>query len=1206
MKLLHLADLHGNRERADDLLKSLSVARRAAQGVDLIAIAGDTWDATMQNTEGSRFPEIVEAIRALADVAPVVMIYGTPTHDVAGSLEIFRTLSSKFGITILEPGKAYALAEIHKGSLEVCNLDPNFCTTAPGYMKGILFGVPEPSKRWIMPLVESKDAAEATVRDGLRSLFTGLGSIRRQYPTLPCVMLYHGQVGGARLQNGDILDNGSGIRPSVDDLAAVCADYIAMGDIHEPQQVGASIGLPAYYPGSAYPIDFGETHEAGANLVELNRVPGSERFVEFSHTVTRVPFGHPVNRKISKRYPASIVPDDIVPGARTWLEITCTKEESPLITFDSEALTSMGAAPGSRVTLNVLPTETVRAAAITEKVTAEDKVAVWFEQSKKDFTPELRAKVREVEAEARAAGAVGTGGRIQLNRLVLRGAIGLWKKSGLEEVDFNLDEIEPGLVALIGQNGAGKTTLLENMHPWPALLTRDGTLKDHFRGRDACRDLYWTDADTGYRYRALITINAAVASGTTEYYLYRDTGAGFEPVVGITGRKDDYVAEIDRLFGSQDLFLRSAFVTQRQPKGVNDLADATPKERKTLFTQLCGIDHWETFKAMAKTQGDEIEAQARTKEAEIAVLTARLPDETALVAEKNQAEADLEDARGDLNALGELGKVQAARADALGADAKANADRARQAAEAGALVRDAETKAQQTRQNIEAAKTVIARKPAAEKAIAEFEELSAQVATEEAAYRKHLEALADHQKVVDAARAEYDQKRREHDAGEQAKLSSHQEMLKEMTRGMDEVLRKYSASRDVQVRLEHRIEHLEAQLKTPVAENCPTCGQILPANALEPVRASRAQIQADLDEARNLISAASVTTKELDEQYSAAKHSRDAFAAPASVPFPAFTPPASTVPVFDLARLNGLKADLDFLNVNQARADLNAAGAAQARIEELSKALMDLDATAKRERIRESELRAGLRPEIAEEHARAVRALEHTRELYRQAQGREAQASAALSQAVRALDSLSKDRQQVDALKTALAGLQAQVAEWRLLELAFSDKGVQALELDAVAPSIAAIANGLLRDAFGTRYQIEFNTTRMGGTGARQRQIEDFLINILDSETGDTQELSTLSGGETVWIRRALYDAFGIIRARNTRLQFLTVFQDEADGALDPAARLTYLRMLESAHRQAGRRHTLIITHSEALQELIQARVEVAKLKARQGEAVAA
>ena len=225
MKLLHLADLHGKPERADDFLKSLSVARAraASDAVDLIILAGDIWDGVIRNTRGSRFPEMIEGVRSLADVAPVVLVYGTPTHDADGSLDIFPTLDSKFGITILQPGKTYFLVRHPVDDAgRVIESDH-----ALDYSQAILFGVPEPSKKWLIEDAASGAEAEKSVRDRLRGLFAGLGVIRRQYSSLPCVLVYHGQVGGAVLQNGELLDNGSGIRPSIDDLAMVGADYYA-------------------------------------------------------------------------------------------------------------------------------------------------------------------------------------------------------------------------------------------------------------------------------------------------------------------------------------------------------------------------------------------------------------------------------------------------------------------------------------------------------------------------------------------------------------------------------------------------------------------------------------------------------------------------------------------------------------------------------------------------------------------------------------------------------------------------------------------------------------------------------------------------------------------------------------------------------------------------------------------------------------------
>jgi len=201
------------------------------------------------------------------------------------------------------------------------------------------------------------------------------------------------------------------------------------------------------------------------------------------------------------------------------------------------------------------------------------------------------------------------------------------------------------------------------------------------------------------------------------------------------------------------------------------------------------------------------------------------------------------------------------------------------------------------------------------------------------------------------------------------------------------------------------------------------------------------------------------------------------------------------------------------------------------------------------------------------------------------------------------LEELKAKAEELAAVQGALATAELDRAAWQYLERSCGPDGIQALELDAMGPGIAEIANRLLSAAYGSRFAIEFRTTRIGGAGAKRRQIEDFQIAVLDSEHGTEQLLETLSGGEAVWIKRAIYDAFGIIRDRSTGQRFLTCFQDEADGALDQEARLAYFRMLEAAHLEAGRRHTLVITHSQEAQEMIAQRIRMEDLQPVAAEA---
>jgi hypothetical protein len=117
--------------------------------------------------------------------------------------------------------------------------------------------------------------------------------------------------------------------------------------------------LPAYYAGSIYPKNFGETHKAGFNMVELTKA-GS---YGWNADVERVDFPHPQNLKIETSDPMSYeMPDGGINGKRVWLEITCSKEQKALISIDDELaqLRKLGAVAGSRVTVCDMPIETAQ------------------------------------------------------------------------------------------------------------------------------------------------------------------------------------------------------------------------------------------------------------------------------------------------------------------------------------------------------------------------------------------------------------------------------------------------------------------------------------------------------------------------------------------------------------------------------------------------------------------------------------------------------------------------------------------------------------------------------------------------------------------------------------------------------------------------------------------------------------------------------
>ena len=260
VKVLHAADIHYSRDKQEQALQSLDLLARTAsqEKVDLIIIAGDLFDRPVNNTASSGFPGLINVIQDLMNIAPVVAITGTPTHDIPGCYEPFKKIKSHHGFTILEAGQDYFLGS--EGM--VWNGDPIDADRS----RLLLFGIPEISKQYFLKDKQLGQAeADEAIKKGMRELLLGLAAIRKQHPDIPCVLVYHGMVAGATLSNNQVMPAG-GIQLGKDDLALVGADYYALGHVHKAQQIE---GLPAYYSGSAFPVDWGEQDLKCFNIVEI-------------------------------------------------------------------------------------------------------------------------------------------------------------------------------------------------------------------------------------------------------------------------------------------------------------------------------------------------------------------------------------------------------------------------------------------------------------------------------------------------------------------------------------------------------------------------------------------------------------------------------------------------------------------------------------------------------------------------------------------------------------------------------------------------------------------------------------------------------------------------------------------------------------------------------------------------------------------------
>lgn len=1180
VRVLHSADIHYCREYREEALASLAVLRDTARErrVDLVVIAGDLFERGIQASDRDGMPELLAIMREILDIGPVVCVYGTVTHDVPGCYEVLTHLSADHNFMLLYPDTAYVLTA--------------YGAVAPYVDQGehddhklLILGCPEPGKGWLLANNNGLGSAEATqaVNDSMRALLLGLGGMRREHADLPCLMVYHGAVRGATMGSGQLVGS-SEIAVGREDLAMVGADYYALGHIHQGQQIGEH---PMHYAGSAYPTDWGELDQKGCLLITLETPSGGERWI--TGLAERIPFPHPARVKIEARaervsgddaYHVDLLPDALLDAGLGGRDVWLALSAEAIIADDIDVgvwlkrLRDSGAGSGSRVTIEKIAVETVRAAEITEAQHLREKVVVQAEASSLPAPAEsVLAKAGALESEAKASGKVGEGLHIQVHRLTLRGAIGIHAGLGVDEVTLDLDDYQHGLIALVGPNGIGKSTLIENLHPYGRLLTRSGSLQSHFRLKDSRRELIFSDERTGKLYRSTILIDPTLATPKAEYHLAeRDPDLGWRPLTN--DRREDYDAKIAELWGSIEMFARSAFVAQKPPRGLPDLADATAGERKALFRELGGLDYLQAYAEAAKGKADAMETDIEIERGKAGVIRPLLEQEPERRTALELTERGLEHARESEASILEEGKAQRKTVDGLAKQAQEQAEIVRhrsalrdegerlltETAEEGAKIE----RAQDAVAGRHAATETVNRAAVLEKARRGLEDAQTQILSErDRLGTEHARALAAHRKARDEVQAEI--RRLE-------KCAAELETKKAGVLG--------------------KIDALTAEVERPLDETCPTCGQRLPATTRAGLIVIREQKRAALSEQQEAVLGFDNQLMDNERERKAQERRLSEMIEPKQPDMPTWTQQPALDTVIE---------ELGTLDVDAARETIRAADAAREQLK-AAVARQTTIATRVKEIDRErAELLAKVDETVATQHAEARAKLDNLHQLYAEATAKTARLDAETKGLREILADLEHKRATLAEIEGGIAKASAEAREWRYLERACGRDGIQALELDAMGPSIAETANRLLDAAYGSRFRIEIRTTRIAGRGSKTKQVEDFEIIVRDTERGTEQPLDTLSGGETVWVRKALYAAFGTIRAKSRGTRFLTVSMDEADGALDPDARRRYIAMLEAEHAEACRAHTIVITHSEAAQEMIAQRIDMRELAAANG-----
>lgn len=1095
MRFIHIADLHASRERKEQCLTVLTKIKdyiTSQSTPPKLLISGDFWDSVITNTEA--FASFLNSLKQIISITDVYMIYGTASHEPDYSLQAFQELGAHIFRT-----KQF----VDCGDFE-------------------LVAIPEPRRTDY----QTSKNIELAINKDVADFISNLPPKQKTR-----IVIYHGEIAGAQFDNGEVIASKIAVQPAV--LKKINADYYACGHIHLPQEVFKN----CYYSGSCYPVTYGEHHIAGFNDIIIE---------ENTTKVTRIDFGFPQNITEFVTFDQiDTLKQKDFSNKRVHIKLTLDKLLKK--TFNTETLRKelkeKTNAVDVKISFNYTTTSNIRSEKISGTKSSVEKFKLYADVNDVKYREEVLAKIQDIEDNLLIEKFIPNDS-FELMSISLRGAIGIKDGIGRDELNIDFTQYSDGILGLIGSNGAGKTTILENCHPYPQMLTRGGSLKDHFFLKDSHRILIYRTS-SGKEIKISMIIDGAAKCIGTRYIVTerKNKNEAWTPVTNVDGSYDSYKEWVSHTFGSLDMFLRTSFYAKEQIKSVPDLSKATKAEKMTFFSTLAGTEYLSKI-------ADEAKRLNKEEEEKIKEIKSSVKDFDNVKQELNEAETTIERDKIEVEKLKALLEVDNKELEVY------KEEQNKYLAVAGSL-------------------SML------------HDSLKSKTELEETLSRQYLSLQDDADELQDLIANKEDFKAQLEWLNENTTKKS--ELKKEIAKLQDDVFQKKCRQSEVETKvmnlqrdkldIERTINKLELKIETinngmpDLNGNCPVCGAPLSEHKKEELKAEVEDYKNQLKDNTKQKHQALTRFAELENEiklYDIESYKKEILDIENSI----FEKRR------DIDAIDGYIETLDIDRIKyvceQAEADLQKTliekKETSVKLEKAQKELKELEDMSKNQP-----------KDYSDKIKRLERGILDTT-------SKIGELTAESNLCLKQLEKLRIVAEQVKDIEGKLTEHRANQHDYSIIEKAFGNNGIQSLELDTAAPEISDITNAILHETYGDRFTLSFETQRDTADG---RRIDDFIINVFDAKSGRLKKLDVLCSGESVWIKQALYYAFSVLRTRRTGFCFKTRFLDEADGSLDSEARLRYVKMIKAAHKACNARLTLLITHSQEIKDILEQKIEL-------------
>jgi exonuclease SbcD len=233
----HLSDIHYCAAHLDEIRACMDAAVAGVEQArpDAIVLSGDTFDRRLAQNEPA-FLAALRDVTRLADIAPVIILQGTLSHDAPHSVDVFRTVRD-----------IYVADRIEQRAIA-----------------GILWSFLPAVNKGNVAAAIGAESASSSVLELVGDVLAGFARRNAEVAAAgqPTVLVSHGTVTSAVTEHGvPMMGLDHEFTPGV--LFAAGASAAMLGHIHKHQHWSNGRGQCIAYPGSLGRYHFGEMDPKG-------------------------------------------------------------------------------------------------------------------------------------------------------------------------------------------------------------------------------------------------------------------------------------------------------------------------------------------------------------------------------------------------------------------------------------------------------------------------------------------------------------------------------------------------------------------------------------------------------------------------------------------------------------------------------------------------------------------------------------------------------------------------------------------------------------------------------------------------------------------------------------------------------------------------------------------------------------------------------